>query len=67
VAVFTSATPIAVWTGMALGIAENKIMRLAGVMYNSAFSTLRMRQEDVTLFSFNNVPHLAEAALRTFR
>jgi hypothetical protein len=30
-------------------------------------TTLRLRDDDLTLFSFNGVPHLNEAGLRTFR
>lgn len=67
VAVFTSATPIAVWAAMALGVTNGQVLRLAGVMYNAAITTLRIRQEEVTLFSFNGVPHLPDPALRTFR
>jgi broad specificity phosphatase PhoE len=66
VAIFTSATPIAVWIGMALGVENGRIMRLAGVIYNSAVSTVRLRERDLTLFSFNNVGHLGPE-LRTFR
>jgi broad specificity phosphatase PhoE len=66
VAVFTSATPISVWIGTALGMTNGRVMRLAGVMYNSAVSTLRLRERDLTLFSFNSVAHLAPG-LRTFR
>src|SRR5262249_18322839 len=67
VAVFTSATPTAVWCGSALGVDERRIFRMAGVLYNSSFSTLRLRDDEVTLFSLNNIPHLREASLRTFR
>ena len=67
VAVFTSATPAAVWCGSALGVEERNIFRIAGVLYNSGFSTLRLRDDELTLFSLNNVPHLQEASLRTFR
>jgi broad specificity phosphatase PhoE len=66
VAVFTSATPISVWIGTALGMTNGRVMRLAGVMYNSAVSTLRLRERDLTLFSFNSVAHLVPE-LRTFR
>lgn len=66
VAIFTSATPIAVWIGRALGVANGRVMRLAGVTYNSALSTLRLKNRDLTLFSFNSVAHLAPE-LRTFR
>jgi broad specificity phosphatase PhoE len=67
VAVFTSASPIAIWVASALGLSNGNIMRLAGVMYNSAVTTMRLRGDDLTLFSFNGVPHLSEASLRTFR
>lgn len=67
VAVFTSAAPIAIWTAAALGAPDGHVMRLAGVMYNSAVTTMRLRDEDLMLFSFNGVPHLDEAKLRTFR
>ena len=59
VAVFTSATPIAIWLGKALGAADGSLMRHAGVMYNAAFTTLRARPTDLTLLQFNAIPHLA--------
>ena len=67
VAVFTSASPIAIWVGSALGLSDGVIMRLAGVMYNSAVTTLRLRDDDPMLFTFNGVAHLNEPHLRTFR
>jgi broad specificity phosphatase PhoE len=67
VAIFTSATPISIWVSEALGVSEGNIMRLAGVMYNSAVTTMRLRDDDPMLFSFNGVPHLNEPHLRTFR
>jgi broad specificity phosphatase PhoE len=67
VAIFTSATPTAVWCGSALGIDERRIFRIAGVLYNTSFSTLRLRDGELTLFSLNNTPHLRETSLRTFR
>jgi len=67
VAVFTSATPTAVWCGSALDVDERRIFRIAGVLYNTSISTLRLRDDELTLFSMNNIPHLADAALRTFR
>ena len=67
VAIFTSGTPIAVWVGMALGLANGRLMRLAAVIYNSAVTTLNLRGDDLRLFSFNGVPHLTSAELRTFR
>lgn len=67
VAVFTSASPIAIWVASALSVSNGQIMRLAGVMYNSAITTLRLRDGDLALFSFNGVPHLSDPALRTLR
>ena len=68
VAVFTSATPIAIWISHALGVAGNgRLMRLAGVMYNSALTTVRLQGGEATLFTFNGTPHLERAELRTFR
>jgi broad specificity phosphatase PhoE len=67
VAVFTSATPTAVCCGSALEVDERRIFRIAGVLYNSSYSTLRLSGGEMTLFSLNNVPHLPEADLRTFR
>jgi broad specificity phosphatase PhoE len=67
IAVFTSAMPIAIWLGLALGVHNGRLMRVAGVMYNSAITTIRAQAHDLTLFTFNGVPHLTEPRLRTFR
>jgi broad specificity phosphatase PhoE len=67
VAVFSSATPIAVCVGMALGLNGRQVMRLAGVTYNAALTVVRARQGEPALFSFNGTPHLPEPHLRTFR
>jgi len=47
-------------------VSNGHIMRLAGAMYNSAVSTLRLR-DDLMLFGYNGVPHLNEPRMRTFR
>lgn len=67
VAVFTSATPAAIWTALALDIHDSRILPLAGALYNSSITILRLRDGQLRLFSFNAVPHLADAALRTHR
>ena len=64
--VFTSATPTAVLTSLALGVADDRIRQLAGVLYNSSFTVLRQR-EQLRLFQFNAVPHLTTPELRTHR
>jgi broad specificity phosphatase PhoE len=67
IAIFSSATPIAVWIGMALGLNARHTLRLAGVTYNAALTTMRVREDDLALFSFNGTPHLPEPHLKTFR
>jgi len=67
VLVFTSATPVAIWTAMSLDISDERIMRLAGALYNCSYSILRLRGDDVRLLSFNAVPHLDTSELCTYR
>jgi len=59
VVAFTSATPISIWTGLSLDIFDDRVMRLAGALYNASYTVLRMRDEQIRLHSFNAVPHLA--------
>jgi broad specificity phosphatase PhoE len=66
VAVFTSATPMAIATALSLGVTDGHIMKLAGVTYNAAVTTLRVQPDDLTLFLFNSVAHLPPE-LRTYR
>lgn len=65
--VFTSATPIGVCAAHSLEIQDGRAMSLAGVLLNASVSTLRLRAPEIRLFSFNGVPHLDDASLRTFR
>jgi broad specificity phosphatase PhoE len=67
IAIFTSATPTAIWAGLALNLDEAHIFSLAGVLQNSAFSVLRQRNEDLRLFSYNEVPHLPSLKMRSHR
>lgn len=67
IVVFTSAMPVAIWTGLALDISDERIMRLAGVLHNSSFSILRLRSNDLRLLTFNASPHLTHEDLRTYR
>jgi len=71
VAVFTSATPIVLLAGAALGLADEKLLSLAGVLYNSSITTMRSQDgrtqdSDFRLFTFNGVAYLP-VGLRTFR
>lgn len=67
VIVFTSATPAALWAAMSLDVCDERVMRLAGVLYNSSYSILRRRGNDLRLLSFNAVPHLKASDLCTYR
>lgn len=65
--VFTSATPIGVCAARTLEIDDGRAMWLAGVLMNASFSTLRVRLQEIRMFSFNQAPHLSDPTLRTFR
>ncbi|HEX6184946.1 MAG TPA: histidine phosphatase family protein [Pyrinomonadaceae bacterium] len=67
VAVFTSATPTAIWTGRALGVEDGHVRRLAAVLENTSYTVLQLRAEEMLLLTFNAVPHLGEPELRTRR
>lgn len=66
VAVFTSATPIAIHAAAALGLTNEKLISILGVIYNTSVTVLRLKQDDLRLFTFNSVPHL-DASNRTLR
>ncbi len=67
VAVFTSATPAAVWTARALGITDGRVRRLAAVLENTSYTLVLLRGEESLLLTFNAVPHLSRPELRTRR
>lgn len=66
-AVFTSATPVGISVGDALGLDDPGLWRLAAVAYNSGVSTLRLAGGERRLFSFNSVAHLRDPRTWTFR
>jgi broad specificity phosphatase PhoE len=66
IAVFTSATPIAIVAGAALGLTDETLLSILGVIYNTSVSVLRARKGEARLFTFNATPHLSPAH-RTFR
>ena len=65
--IITSATPVAIWTGLSLEISDQRIMQLAGAVYNASYTVLRLREARLRLFTFNAAPHLAAPGLRTHR
>lgn len=66
IAVFTSATPVAILTGVALGLEEERLLSLLGVIFNASLTTLRAKDGAARLFTFNETPHLP-LQLRTLR
>lgn len=44
VAVFTSATPIAIYTGAALGLTNEKLISVLGVIYNTSVTVMRAKK-----------------------
>jgi broad specificity phosphatase PhoE len=66
IAVFTSATPVAILAAAALDLRDEKFLSILGVIYNSGITILRSREGGLRLFTFNSTPHL-EASQRTLR
>jgi broad specificity phosphatase PhoE len=66
IVVFTSATPIGIWAALAMEIEDERAMRLAGVLYNTSCTLVRLEKRGLRLHSLNAVPHLGPD-LRTYR
>ena len=67
IAVFTSATPIGIWTALAMEIHDARALRMAGVLHNASYTVMRLNDGQLRLHSFNAIPHLREPELRTHR
>ena len=57
--VFTSGTPIGIWTALGLDVEDHRAMRLAGVLHNASYTMMRLRPDQLRLHAFNAVPHLS--------
>jgi broad specificity phosphatase PhoE len=66
IAIFTSATPIAILAGASLGLTDEKLLDILGVIYNASVTVMRARGDDLRLFTFNSILHL-HPSMRTFR
>ena len=53
-------------SGAALGLTDEKLLSILGVIYNTSLSVMRARDGELRLFTFNATPHLS-GAQRTFR
>ncbi len=67
IAVFTSAGPTAVAMQAALNLEAQTTLELSWLVRNSACSTFLFSGDRFSLWSFNEVPHLQEPALVTYR
>jgi broad specificity phosphatase PhoE len=72
IVVFTSATPIGIWTALSMEIAtdiknDERALRLAGVLHNASCTVMRLHEGQLRLHSFNSISHLREPGLRTYR
>jgi broad specificity phosphatase PhoE len=66
IAIFTSATPVAITTSHALELSDEKLLSILGVIANSSVTVTQKNGADLRLFSFNSTPHLNESN-RTYR
>jgi broad specificity phosphatase PhoE len=67
IVVFTSATPIGVWTARTMDITDERAMKLAGALHNASYTVIKLNGAESRLHTFNATPHLATAGLRTWR
>jgi len=58
--VVTSATPIAIWTGVSLELSDQRVMRLAGSLYNASYTILRLRQQELQLVGGRAAGHAGQ-------
>ncbi len=63
VLVVTSGVPVGIWAGASLDIGDERIMRLAAVLFNASYTLLRLDGPQPRLFTFNATPHLAAGLL----
>lgn len=67
VVIFTSATPIGIWTALTMDIADHRAMKLAGVLQNASYTMIRLHDGELRLHIFNAIPHLPAKELRSYR
>ena len=67
IAVFTSATPVAITLGLVLPLRSSDMMELAGSSINTNVTLLNVKEGRPQLFAFNASAHLESPEHRTFR
>lgn len=65
--VLTSAAPIAIGRGASLDVIDDRVMGLAGALYNTSYTILRLHEGQLRLLLFNAIPHLDVPELCTPR
>ena len=63
---FTSGGPVAVSTGLALELADEKVLELSWRVRNTAYAEIVWSEEGLALNAFNAIEHLAEPRLVTY-
>jgi broad specificity phosphatase PhoE len=64
---FTSGGPISVLVQEAIGAAERCFLEVNWRVKNCSLTEFTFSRERISLDSFNSVPHLERAGMRTFR
>lgn len=64
--VFTSGGPVAVSTGLALELPDDKILELSWRVRNTAYAEIVWSEEGLVLNAFNAIEHLGEPRLVTY-
>ncbi|HWE51277.1 MAG TPA: histidine phosphatase family protein [Bryobacteraceae bacterium] len=67
IVIFTSATPIGIWTALTMEVTDHRAMKLAGAVQNASFTVIRLHDEQLRLHTFNAIPHLTLQEYRTYR
>jgi broad specificity phosphatase PhoE len=67
IAVFTSATLIAIAVGPALQLTSERVMALAWTMYNAGMTAMKLQDDAFHLYTLNAASHLLMPEMQTFR
>ncbi len=64
--VITSGGPIGLTMGLALDLSDEKALELSWIVQNTSLTVFRTRSQQLSLRSFNAVPHLSDQKLITY-
>jgi len=66
VVAFTSGGPVAAAVGRALNLDDERVLEMSWIVRNAALAEFRFSREEVSLISFNALPHFSRAEVHTF-